>query len=377
MRIRTIGIPLLVTALAVAAVQPAAWAATASFGPRTDYPAGYSPFSIAVGDLNRDGRPDMAVANQLGNTVSILINTSEGKLRSMPEVSTGSGPLTVAVADIDGDHRPDLVTANHGEGANGHSLSIAIGRGDGRFKTPRHLDLGGSSGPWGVVAEDFDGDGDIDLAVTLSERSQIQVLSGDGRGDFVPGQILEASYGYVADLRAADLNLDGVADLVASVPFSSDVLISLGRAGGAFDPLQRIDVINSTSNVVVDDFTSDGIPDIVVARTSSFSDSAWLMVGNGDGTFGDLRTVPVRWAETSTSGDFDGDGRQDLAFAVSSVVFVLLGNGDGTFQEPLELAVDGEPGIPNSADFNGDGKDDLAVPNGAGSVGTVWLYLTS
>jgi hypothetical protein len=213
--------------------------------------------------------------------------------------------------------------------------------------------------------------------VTLSERSQIQVLSGNGGGDFAPGQILDASYGYVADLRAADLNLDGVADLVASVPFSSDVLISLGRAGGAFDPLQRIDVINSTSNVVVDDFTSDGIPDIVVARTSSFSDSAWLMVGNGDGTFGDLRTVPVRWAETSTSGDFDGDGRQDLAFAVSSMVFVLLGNGDGTFQEPLELAVDGEPGIPNSADFNGDGKDDLAVPNGAGSVGTVWLYLTS
>jgi FG-GAP-like repeat len=368
---------LLATALAVSVGPPSAAAATASFGPRTDYPAGYSPFSIGVGDLNGDRRPDMAVANQLGSTVSVFVSSGGGTLSALPPVATGSAPLTVAIADVNGDRRVDLVTANAGEGENGHSLSIALGLGNGRFRTARHLDLGGSTEPWGVVAEDFDRDGDIDLAVTLAGRSQLQTLMGDGRGGFAGGQLLDATYGAVADLRAADLDLDGVVDLVATAPFSSEVLVSLGKADGTFGPIQHLDVINSTSNVVIEDFTSDGIPDLVVARTDSYSESAWLMTGNGDGTFGELRPVPVRWAETSTSGDFDGDGRQDLAFVESSVVFVLLGNGDGTFQESLELPVDGRPGIPATADLNGDGKDDLAVPDGAGAVGTLWVYLTT
>jgi hypothetical protein len=376
MGIRFSGV-LLVAVLAVAVAPQSASAATASFEPRKDHPAGYSPFSVAVDDLNRDGRRDMAVVNQLGDSVSIFISTGTGGLSSRPEVRTGSNPLTAAVADLNGDRRADLVTANTGEGENGHSLSIALGRGDGRFAAARHLDLGGSSRPWGLVAEDFDDDGDVDLAVTLSSRSQIQVLSGNGRGGFVFGQLLDAGFGSVADLRTADLNRDGVLDLVAGVPFSSDVLTSLGQAGGTFGPIQRIDVLNTTSNVVVADFTSDTVPDLVVARTNSFADSAWLLTGNGDGTFGEPRTVPVRWAETSTSGDFDGDGREDLAFATSSVVFVLLGNGDGTFQESLELPVDGQPGIPATVDLDRDGKDDLVVPNGAGLPGTLWLYVTT
>ncbi|WP_328853211.1 VCBS repeat-containing protein [Micromonospora globbae] len=372
MRIRTILVPSLAAILLAAATPTAAAAATASFGPRVDLPAGYGPIFVTHGDLDRDGRPDMAVANELGGTVSVLLNRGADGFRTMAEVGTGSRPMSVAIADVNGDGRADLVTANLGG-----TVATALGRGDGRFRAPQHIDLGGSSNPWAVVAEDLDGDHDVDVAVSLTGRSQVQVLLNDGRGRLTLGQTVSLEYSDFEGLRAADLNGDGLVDLVGSENFAGRVGILLGTGGGAFGPLQRIELINDTSRVVVDDYNSDGRPDIVAARGSSYADSGWLLLGNGDGTFAEPRTIPVRWAETVAGGDFDGDGRADLAFATSSVVFVLLGNGDGTFGESLELPVLGRPGVPTAADFTGDGRDDLAVPNGDGYPGTVWFFPTA
>ena len=362
MRFRIAAVPLLVTALVVATTATSA----SAFGALTTHPAGELPVSVTTGDINRDGRQDMAVANQNSGTFSVLLHDGAGGFRKMPDVGTPA--QSVALADLDGDGRPDLATAG------GQStVSIVLGRGDGRFRTPRQIEVV-SFATNAIVAADFDGDKDVDLAVGFTNGGEVQVLANDGRGNFTRRTVAEPTYGSALDLRAADLNRDGAPDLVAAV--QSDLIVLLGNGDGTFGPPNRFDTVWWAMNVVVGDFTSDGVPDLVVPRPGSLSDSGGLFVGTGDGTFQDLRSIPVRWSETVAGGDFDDDGRLDLAFVTSSVMFVLLGRGDGTFWPPSELPFVGQPGTPASTDFTGDGEDDIAVPNGSGYPGTVWVYCT-
>jgi hypothetical protein len=125
MRVRTIAVPLLVTALVTAMTATS----VSAFGALTTHSAGEMPVFVTTGDINQDGRPDMAVANQNSGTVSILLHDGAGGFRKMPDVV--SGARSVAIADLDGDRRPDLAVAGGGS-----TISIALGRGDGRFRPP-------------------------------------------------------------------------------------------------------------------------------------------------------------------------------------------------------------------------------------------------
>jgi len=94
-----------------------------SFAARIDFPAGLYPYSPVIADLNGDGRPDVAVANASGNTVSVFLNTASpgafttASLAPRNDYPTGLGPRVVAVADIDGDGQVDLATADFSQTA--------------------------------------------------------------------------------------------------------------------------------------------------------------------------------------------------------------------------------------------------------------------
>lgn len=126
-----------------------------------------TPFSVAVTDLNADGRPDLAIANFGNSSVSIRLGQGDGSFTSIANVGVGESPSCVVAGDFDADGKPDLAVANF----DSNSVSIRLGQGDGSFTSAQEVAVG--SKPLSIVAVDMDGDGDLDLAVANSNTSTV------------------------------------------------------------------------------------------------------------------------------------------------------------------------------------------------------------
>jgi uncharacterized repeat protein (TIGR01451 family) len=166
---------------------------TGSFGPKTDFGVGTAPTSVAVGDFNSDGKPDLAVANSTFATVSILLGTGTGTFGAKTDFGTGGGPRSVAVGDFNRDGKLDLATAN----ASGNTVSILLGTGTGTFGAKTNFGTGSS--PWSVAVGDFNGDGKLDLATANFNSNKVSVLLNNSNppdltvtkshtGNFIQGQ---------------------------------------------------------------------------------------------------------------------------------------------------------------------------------------------
>ena len=158
-------------ALTLGIVAPSASPGLSFAGPRT-YSTGFDPQSIALGDLNRDGKQDLAVANSGSRTVSVLTNSGEGRFRRR-DYRTGKFPASVAIGDVNGDRKPDLAVAN----VHSNTVSVLENIGGGNF---RRRDYGTGSSPTSVAIGDLNGDGKPDLAVANSVSNSVSVLENAG-----------------------------------------------------------------------------------------------------------------------------------------------------------------------------------------------------
>jgi hypothetical protein len=231
------------------------------------------------------------------------------------------------------------------------------------------------SGPSAVVVADLDRDGDLDLAVANNTSGTVSVLLGNGDGTF-GGRVDYATGTFPYAVAVADLNGDGFLDLAVGNG-GGGVSVLLGKGDGTFQA--RVDSPSPTSQcpdadgVAIGDLDGDGKLDLVVANDlPSGPATISLMRGNGTATFGAPSTWPTGNATESVAlGDFDRDGRLDVAAANlgSSTVTVLLGDGAGGFRSSTTHAAGGGPYFVATADLDGDGKLDLATANyGGGSV---------
>lgn len=209
-----------------------------TFRPRADIAVGSTPRAVAVGDFNGDGQPDVAVAQQLNNTVSVLLGHGDGTF-ARPLVFAASGqdngfaPSSIAVGDVNGDGRSDLVlNLIGGEDSPVSQLGVLLGHGDGTFGAPI-LQSPGTSGDGDVALGDFNHDGRLDAAVggEAAVPDGLSVFTGNGDGTFgAPFQSpLRLSTGGADPfgVAAADLNGDGLVDLVAANTSSGTVGVLL------------------------------------------------------------------------------------------------------------------------------------------------------
>jgi hypothetical protein len=284
-------------------------------------------------------------------------------------------------ADLNGDGIPDLA----GTGTN--AASVMLGNGDGTFRPKVNYPVGGQAQD--LAAGDFNGDGRLDLVVSLSDIvSSLSLLTGNGDGTF-NAPINFPNTGAQEDspaVVATDLDNDGRLDVVlahAIACFVSPcvaartITIMLGFGDGTFQLPFDIDVGTGMSRIVVGDFNRDGIKDLGIAGDNS---QVYTLLGVGNGTFLKQPTITLTADTLFVDGtdidiaDLNGDTIQDLVVAIptnGSRTAILLGNGDGTFQ-PGQILTEPRLRVPQYqviADFNRDGFLDLALALANGTEG--------
>jgi hypothetical protein len=345
--------------------------------------AGKAPRSVAVGDFNSDGLPDLAVANEgdrnLGDpgNVSVLLTRGDGTFQAALTFTAGNHPQSVTVGDFNGDGKPDLAVANAGNLNLGDpgNVSVLLGNGDGTFGAP--LTFATGTAPLSVAVGDFNGDEKPDLAVANFSSRTVSVLLGNGDGTFQAPLTFTTGTRRPRFVAVGDFNGDGKPDLAVIMQITlltGEVSVLLGNGDGTFQAPLSFPSGRNPRSVAAGDFNGDGLPDLAVANSgdafNGHPGNVSVLLGNGDGTFqAPLTFATANFPVSVAVGDFNGDGKPDLAVANSSFnVSVVLGNGNGTFRAARHFGAGAFPASLGVADFNGDGKPDLAVANaGSGS----------
>ena len=348
---------------------------TNGFTSNQTFRTGIGASATAVADFNRDGKLDVVTANSAD--VSLLLGNGDSTFQapvSYGTQTTGStsAPVTsVVTGDFNGDGKPDLAIAYSSSlAAPANLLAILLGNGDGTFQSAVYVTgLPADNAYKAIATADIDRDGIADLFLVSSQPGFV-VLLGNGDGTF-QAPITNTTINLRQSLWAlSDMNGDGKLDLVSAD--SGNLLVSLGNGDGTFQPALT-GTATTTSNVagiVTGDFNGDGKTDVVVVY--------WVglitLKGNGDGTFqaGVVSTNLSGLTVAGTylvAGDFNGDGRLDVAYSQYSGPGVTLafGNGDGTFGSAANIQA-GQAGGIAIGDFNGDGRPDLVAANTAGQI---------
>jgi len=330
---------------------------------------GLNPVAIAIGNfIGKAKEVDMAVVNSGDNTISVFLGNGVG-FNAPKKYAVGNSPTSVAVGDFNGDGFPDLVVTN---GADGTAV-ILLGNGKGTFTAQTPFATGAT--PVSVAAADFNGDKTLDLAIANSSGNSVSIFLGVGNGTFQPPTNLSAGL-YPQSVAIGDFKNLGHSDLAVADGSGNNVSVLLSNGDGTFQPGVQYASGAKTVFAAVADMNGNGRQDLVVANADLVPGQVTILYGNGDGTFQSALSYPTGLnPQGIVSGDFNCDHKQDLAVvnAGANTVSLLLGNGNGTFQAGSTLNTDNHPVGIVTADFNHDGIPDLAVVNSASGDVTVLL----
>ncbi len=312
---------------------------------QVSYPVGNRASPSESADFNRDGFADITTANINDDTISVLLGNGDGTFAPQQTIPVGDHPRGVAVLDVDGDNDWDIVNTNRFSS----SLSLHINNGNGVFGTPSVINSS-LVGEWSLMAADMNGDGVSDLVVGSGNTQQVQVLTGNGDGTFTE-QPLQQNGGLSWQIALGDVNGDGIVDMASANAQSNNGSIFLGVGDGTFLPAVTYDIVGlgSGSNgfplaTDLGDLDGDGDLDWI---TSSFNGEFVVQLNDGNGNFSYFSELDAPVAASCTlMFDFDNDGDLDLALFDELDNTITFNRNDG-----VHVA---------SGDFDANGQLDLA-----------------
>jgi photosystem II stability/assembly factor-like uncharacterized protein len=363
---------------------------SADFSDKVDFTTGTIPYSVAIADLDGDGRADLVVVNNASNTVSVFRNTSgSGSITSSSfatkvDFTTGLNPIFVTIGDLDGDGKADLVVANYNSG----TVSVLRNTSNNGSITPSSfaakVDFTTGLNPISVTIGDLNGDGRIDLIVPNGDMISVFRNTGSS-GSITPSSFaakVDFTTGFSsASIAAGDLDGDGKADLAVANYSSSTVSVfrntgSSSITSSSFAPNVDFATGLRPVSVAIGDLDGDGKADLAVANNGSSTVSVFRNTGSSGSITPSSFAAKVDFTSGSTPrsvaiGDLNGDGKPDLAVANGSTYTVSVFSNKGTkgsitsssFASQVYFTTGSYPISVATGDLDGDGKPDLVVAN--------------
>lgn len=370
-RTRSWFLPVLLLAALACAHETGASDCSSLFRSPRSFDTEKDPRDIASADLNEDGFIDLAVSNHGNRWISVLLaDPSEPGSFFSTHYRVWGGPLDLAINDFNNDDIFDIAVACESTG----TVSILLGNGtsgvgDGTY--PPRSDYPAGGGASSVTADDYDGDGVVDLVLACTSIDSVAFLKGNGDGTFQsPARYPAGSAGAApAGMLSLHADADTLLDIIVTCSGTDSLAVLDGLGGGAFAAPRMYAPGLEPWGIAAGDFDNDGISDLAAANR--LGDDISVLMGNGafgtgDGTF----QAAVHYAGGNgtsyiIAGDVSNDGREDLivSCAYDDLVLRYSGNGDGTFQPADTLHVGHDPAGLAIADLNGDPFADLAVTN--------------
>ncbi|HYV86052.1 MAG TPA: FG-GAP-like repeat-containing protein [Patescibacteria group bacterium] len=357
-------------------------AADGTFGPEIDVHLTQAAYFIGAADFNLDGRADLvAMVNGFSGDspgqAGILLATGGGQFGPATWVNVGEAPMAPVTVDMTGDGLPDIAIPNEASG----DVSILVNIGAGQFQHLGRVYIG--SLPYQITVGDFDSDGRKDIAVLskgfFSPVDHVWILRYDPVNLFTAKETLTQLRSSMYQLVAGDFNVDGHTDLALGV---GPIWLEYGDGHENFrSGLPRYPTGNSPLSVTAADLDGDGVLDLVTTNLNSGNMS--IRRGLGDGRFGDETMVPtVPYPGPVASADLDEDGHADLVVIDEATGNLLLLYGDGRmgFQTVVDASLSGlGPTNLFLADLDLDHSVDIAVttmgPNDRFQRGSVAILL--
>jgi len=365
-------------------------ATTGSILPSTSYNVGIGPVALTAADLRNIGLPDLAVVNEIDNTITILQNQGLGTfLQVATTISLGAARTTApaiapaiasAVLTTSGFH--DLLVTD----PVANTVQVLLSNGDDTFKEATGSPITVGQEPSSIVVGDFNADGSQDFAVTNFKDNTLSLFLGNGDGTFKqatgsPFPLPTTTTGPIA-MTSGDFNSDGNLDLAIVNQTTNNVTVLLGNGNATFSLATSSPFAVGKSPVAIAsaDLNADGHPDLVVVNQTDNTIS--VLLGNGDGTFTSALNSPLATGQAPTAvaiADFNGDGVPDIAVTdpQTDSVSVYLGLGQGLFAPAFELPVGTNPTAILAASLSGATLPDVAITdNPSGTAGQVTVILS-
>ena len=365
-------------------------ATTGSILPSVSYNVGIGPVAITSSDFRNLGVQDIAVVNEIDNTVTILQNQGLGVfLVVSPPISLGAARTTApviapsiasAVLTTSGFH--DLVVTD----PVANTVQVLLSNGDDTFKEATGSPITVGQQPSSIVLGDFNADGIQDFVVTNFKDNTFSLFLGNNDGTFKqatgsPFALPTTATGPIA-MTSADFNSDGNLDLAIANQTTNDVAILLGNGSGSFSLATGSPFTVGQSPVAIasTDLNLDSHPDLAIVN--QVDNTVSVVLGNGDGTFTSAPNSPLATGQAPTSvalADLNGDGVPDIVVTdpQTDSVSVFLGLGQGLFASAFELPAGTTPTAILAASLSGATLPDVAITdNPSGVAGQVTVVLS-